>query len=67
MNNYTLEELRNDLDTIMKRVACGGEAISVQVTSKQKAILIDEAEWDMLCDGFALLIDLWNEKRIKEK
>ena len=56
MRNYTLEELRSNLDEIMKQVACGGEAISVQVTDKQKAILIDEAEWDMLCDGFAKLI-----------
>ena len=56
MKNYTLEELRSNLDEIMKRVACGGEAISVQVTDKQKAILIDESEWNMLCDGLAMLI-----------
>lgn len=63
MKDCTMEEFRKDLDEIMKKVACDGEAISVQVTSKQKAILIDEAEWDMLCDGLAGLIELWNAKK----
>lgn len=56
MENYTLDDLRNDIDAIMKRVACGGETVSVQVTDKHKAILVNEDEWNMLCDGLALLI-----------
>lgn len=56
MKNYELDDLRNAIDALMERVACGGETVSVQVTDNHKAILANEEERNMLRDISAMLM-----------
>lgn len=56
MKNYTMEELRNDLEGILRRAVVDDEAAMVQIDKNLKAVIISEAEWNMLCDGLAMLV-----------
>ena len=56
MKNYTLEELRNNLDEILRNAVVADEAAMVQIDKNIKAVIISEAEWNILCDGLAMLI-----------
>lgn len=64
MKNYTVEELRGNLDTIMRKVATDDEFATVKIDENLKAVIISEAEWDILCDGLAMLM---GGTRIKKK
>ena len=56
MKNYTVDELRDDLEGILRRAVVADEAAMVQIDKNLKAVIISEAEWNILCDGFAALI-----------
>lgn len=56
MTNYTLEELRNNLDRILSEAAYDDEFATVQIDKNQKVVIVSEGEWKMLCESFAMLI-----------
>ena len=56
VKNYTLEELRNNLDEVLRNAVVADEAAMVQIGKNLKAVIISEAEWNILCDGLAMLM-----------
>lgn len=56
MKTYNLDDLRDNLDKIMLNAATGDEFAKIKVNDKLNAIIINEEEWKILCDGLALLI-----------
>lgn len=56
MKSYTLEELRNDLDRILRDAVVADEAAMVQIGNNLNAVIISEAEWNIMREGFAMLI-----------
>lgn len=56
MKNYTLEELRNDLDRILRDAVVADEAAKIQIGNNLNAVIISEAEWNIMRESFAMLI-----------
>jgi len=57
MKTYTLDDLQNNLDSILLAAASGMGAARVQVTEHLNAIILDESEWNLLCDSFDRLAE----------
>lgn len=56
MKNYTLEELRENLEGILRDAAVEDEFATVQIDNELKAVIVSEAEWNILREGFIHLI-----------
>lgn len=52
MKTYTIDELQDNLDSILLTAASGKGAAKIKVTDQLNAIIIDESEWSLLCDVF---------------
>lgn len=63
MTNYTLEELRNNLDRILSEAAYDDEFATVQIDKNQRVVILSEGEWNMLREAFAMLIGSQLAKR----
>lgn len=57
MKTYTLDDLQNNLDSILLAAASGKGASRVKVTEHLNAIILDESEWNLLCDSFDRLAE----------
>ena len=55
MKTISMNELKQNIDSILINVASGNEYVKVRVGKEISAIIIDEAEWKIMCDAFALL------------
>lgn len=56
MKNYTLEELKGNLEGILRDAALEDEYAMVQIDKNLKAVIVSEAEWNILREGFIHLI-----------
>ena len=56
MKNYTLEELRGNLEGILREAVVADEFATVQIDKELKAVIVSEAEWNILREGFIHLI-----------
>lgn len=56
MQNYTLDEFRSNLEEILRNTVMADEVATVQIGKDLKAVVISEAEWNIMRDGFAMLI-----------
>lgn len=56
MKNYTLEELRGNLDGILRAAVVADEFAMVQIDKGLKAVIVSEAEWKMMREAFAMLV-----------
>lgn len=56
MQNYTLDEFRSNLEEILRNAVIADEVATVQIGKDLKAVVISEAEWNIMRDGFAMLI-----------
>lgn len=56
MKNYTLDDLRNDLEGILRDAVIADEFATVQIDKELKAVIVSEAEWNILREGFVHLI-----------
>ena len=56
MKNYTLEELRGNLEGILRDAVIADEFATVQIDKELKAVIVSEAEWNILREGFIHLI-----------
>ena len=56
MKNYTLEELQGNLEGILRDAVIADEFATVQIDKELKAVIVSEAEWNILREGFIHLI-----------
>ena len=63
MKHYTLDELRNNLEGILREAAYDDEFATVQIDNNQKVVILSEGEWNMLREAFAMLIGSQLAKR----
>lgn len=56
MKNYTLEELRENLEGVLRDAAIADEFATIQIDKELKAVIVSEAEWNILHEGFIHLI-----------
>lgn len=56
MKHYTLEDLKDNLDVILREAAYDDEFATVQIDKNHKAVILSEGEWNMLREAFAMLI-----------
>ena len=53
MKTISMNELKQNIDSILINAASGNEYVKVRVGKEISAIIIDEAEWKIMCDAFA--------------
>lgn len=56
MQNYTLDEFRSNLEEILRNAVIADEVATVQIGKDLKAVVISEAEWNIMRESFAMLI-----------
>lgn len=56
MQNYTLEEFRSNLEEVVRNAVIADEVATVQIGKDLKAVVISEAGWNIMRDGFSMLI-----------
>lgn len=56
MKYYTLKELKNNLDGILRDAVVADEVATVQIDKDLKAVIVSEAEWNMMREAFTMLV-----------